>query len=45
MKRRNTVEQPPRVAAQQKELLTRRILAHPEGPRILAVFDSLAEAA
>jgi hypothetical protein len=40
-----TVEQPPLAALQQKKLLTGRILAHAEGPRILAAFDALGEAA
>jgi hypothetical protein len=40
-----TVEQPVLAAEQQKKLLTERILAHREGPRILAAFHRLAEAA
>ena len=40
-----TVEQPPLFAAQQKELLTARILEHPDGEVILEQFHALAEAA
>jgi hypothetical protein len=40
-----TVEQPKLAAAQQKKVLTERILAHTEGPRILEAFHRLAEAA
>ncbi len=40
-----TVEQPKLAAEQQKKLLTERILAHREGPRILEAFHRLAEAA
>jgi hypothetical protein len=39
-----TVEQPALVAAQQRRLLSERILAHPEGPRILEKFDALTDA-
>jgi hypothetical protein len=38
-----TVEQPALAAAQQEKLLTDRILAHPDGRRILAAFQRLAE--
>ncbi len=38
-----TVDQPKLAAEQQRELLTTRILAHPEGKRILAAFDALEE--
>lgn len=40
-----TVEQPPLVAVQQRELLSSRILEHAEGDRILAAFSRLDEAA
>lgn len=40
-----TVEQPPLVAAQQKELLCKRIAQHPESERVLARFHELEEAA
>lgn len=40
-----TVEQPKLAAEQQKKVLTERILAHREGPRILEAFHRLAEAA
>jgi len=40
-----TVEQPPLAAAQQKELLTKRIAAHPESERVLCRFHELEEAA
>lgn len=38
-----SVGQPALVAAQQRRLLSERILAHPEGPRILEKFDALAD--
>jgi hypothetical protein len=38
-----TVEQPKLAAEQQREILTRRILAHPEGERILEAFNQLEE--
>jgi hypothetical protein len=38
-----TVEQPKLAAEQQRELLTRRILEHAEGQRILAAFNALDE--
>ncbi|MBW2240727.1 MAG: hypothetical protein JRH01_01975 [Deltaproteobacteria bacterium] len=40
-----TVDQPKLAAEQQKKLLSDRILAHPEGERILARFHALEEAA
>ncbi len=40
-----TVDQPKLAAEQQRELITGRIRAHPEGERILAEFDALEEAA
>jgi hypothetical protein len=40
-----TVEQPRLAAVQQKKLLTERILAHADGPRILDAFHRLEEAA
>jgi hypothetical protein len=40
-----TVEQPPLAAQRQREILTGRILAHPDGARILREFDDLEEAA
>lgn len=38
-----TVDQPKLAAEQQKEMLTKRILAHPEGARILTAFHALEE--
>ncbi len=38
-----TLEQPKLQAEQQRQIVTRRILEHPEGPRILAAFDALEE--
>jgi hypothetical protein len=38
-----TVEQPKLMAEQQREILTRRILEHPDGPRILEEFNRLGE--
>jgi hypothetical protein len=38
-----TVEQPRRVADQQHEIHRRRVLAHPEGARIWAEFERLAD--
>jgi hypothetical protein len=38
-----TVEQPKLAAEQQRPLLHRRILGHPEGARILARFEALAD--
>ena len=40
-----TVDQPKLVAEQQKKMLTDRILAHPEGERILAAFHTMGDAA
>ena len=40
-----TVEQPKLAAEQQRKLLTERILAHREGPRILEAFERLGETA
>jgi hypothetical protein len=40
-----TVEQPKLAAAQQKKLLTERILAHRKGPQVLEAFHRLAEVA
>lgn len=40
-----TAEQPKLAAEQQRALLTRRILAHPDGRRILAAFDALEDVA
>ena len=39
-----TVDQPKLQAEQQRKLLTERILAHTEGPRILEAFEALADA-
>ena len=39
-----TVEQPVLAARQQRDVLSARILAHPDGPRILRDFEALAEA-
>jgi len=38
-----TVEQPAQNAAQQREIMTRRILEAPDGPEILEEFNALAE--
>ena len=38
-----TVEQPKLAAEQQRTLLSRRILQHPDGRRILAAFDAHEE--
>jgi hypothetical protein len=38
-----TVDQPKLMAEQQRELLTRRVLEHPEGERILAEFNRLED--
>lgn len=38
-----TVDQPKLIAQQQKEMLTKRILAHPDGERILSAFHALEE--
>jgi hypothetical protein len=38
-----TVEQPPLAAAQQRAVLHERILRHPDGARILARFEALAD--
>jgi len=38
-----TVEQPRLVAVQQYELIKARILAHPQGERILREFDSVSD--
>jgi hypothetical protein len=40
-----TVEQPPLAAAQQRAVMRERILRHPEGERIWARFESLADPA
>lgn len=40
-----TVDQPKFVAEQQKQMLSDRILAHPDGERILAAFHALVDAA
>ena len=39
-----TVDQPAAVAAQQRQVIEERILAHPDGERVLAQFDAAAEA-
>ena len=39
-----TVEQPQQMAEQQREMLTSRILAHPEGERVLQEFNAREEA-
>jgi hypothetical protein len=38
-----TVEQPKLTAKQQRELLTKRIRAHPDAQRILEAFNALAD--
>jgi hypothetical protein len=38
-----TVEQPPLAAAQQREIVRRRVFAHPEGGRIWARYEALAD--
>lgn len=40
-----TVEQPPLAAAQQRRILAERVRAHPQGERIWAELESLADAA
>ena len=37
-----TVEQPPLIAAQQRELLHERVMAHPQGERIWEAFEAAA---
>ena len=37
-----TVDQPAAMADQQRQMIEERILAHPDGPSVLADFDAAA---